>query len=315
MPLLEAVAIGVGGAIAKSILKVWVGDDVSSSIADVLKAKTSDVLAQRRGQRQFDTIGEKIGESLLPLFESEGSRLDEGSRIAVAHEVAAAFNTSKLSSELLAKRNLDPTELARHILASHSINEQPFSDTEKAFYQRIIHESCAYIVDIASQLPAFSERSFAEVLKREDVLIARTDEILQEIHPLRQQLDPTTESGRFEEDYRKGVVRKLDELQLFGTDVSTVSRRHRLSVAYITLSVERKLPPLSTNKQTVNSMDSDMLESSEEEPVRDIVSVDTALAGSRCLLIRGEAGSGKTTLLQWIAVKSASKSFEKPLAD
>jgi NACHT domain/Leucine Rich repeats (2 copies)/Leucine Rich repeat len=315
MPLFEAVAIGVGGAIAKSILKVWVGDDVSSTIVDVLKSKTSDVLAQRRGQRQFDTIGEKIGESLLPLFESEGSQLDEGSRIAIAHEVAAAFNTSRLSSELLAKRNLDPTELARQVLATHSIAGQPFSDTEKAFYQRIIHESCAYIVDIASQLPAFSERTFAEVLKREDVLIARADEILREIQHLRQQLDPMSEAGRFEEDYRKGVVRKLDELQLFGTDVSNASRRHRLSVAYITLSAEQKLLSLPTSKQTVNNVESDMLEGSEEEPVRDIVSVDRALASSRNLLIRGEAGSGKTTLLQWIAVKSASKSFEKPLAD
>ena len=315
MPLLEAVTFAVGGAIAKSILKLWVGDDVSSSIVDVFESKTSDVLAQRRGQRQFDTIGEKIGESLLPLFESEGARLDEGSRIAIAHEVAAAFNTSRLSSELLAKRNLDPTELAKHVLTSHSIEGQPFNETEKAFYQRIISASCAYIVDIASQLPAFNERTFAEVLKREDMLIARTNEILQEIQHLRQQLDPTTEAGRFEEDYRKGVVRKLDELQLFGTDVSSASRRHRLSVAYITLSVEQKLLSLPTSKQTVNNIGSAMLEGSEEEPERDIVSVDTALAGSRCLLIRGMAGSGKTTLLQWIAVKSALKSFEEPLAD
>ena len=78
----------------------------------MLKSKTSDTLAQRRGQRQFDAFGEKVGESLLPLFEGEGARLDEGSRIAVAHKVAAAFNKSKLSSDLLAERNLEPTDLA-----------------------------------------------------------------------------------------------------------------------------------------------------------------------------------------------------------
>src|SRR2546421_5821152 len=108
MPLFEAVTIEVGAAIAKSILKLWLkdsmlGGDISSSIIDVLKSRTSDVLAQRRGQRQFDVIGEKIGENLLPLFESEGARLDEGSRTAVAYEVAAAFNKSKLSAELIAK--------------------------------------------------------------------------------------------------------------------------------------------------------------------------------------------------------------------
>src|SRR2546428_14135404 len=56
------------------------------------------------------------------------------------------------------------------------------------------------------------------------------------------------------------------------TDVSTVSRRHRLSVAYITLSVERQLPSFPASEQTVNSMGSGMLESSEEEAVGAIVS-------------------------------------------
>ena len=106
MPLFEAVTIELGGAIAKSILKLWLkdsalGTDISSSLIDLLKSRTSDALALRRGQRQFDIIGEKVGESLLPLFEIEGIHFDEGSRIAVAYEVAAAFNKSMLSSALL----------------------------------------------------------------------------------------------------------------------------------------------------------------------------------------------------------------------
>ncbi len=48
---------------------------------------------------------------------------------------------------------------------------------------------------------------------------------------------------------------------------------------------------------------------------KSVVSVDTALASARRLLIRGVAGSGKTTLLQWIAVRSASRSFEGRLLD
>lgn len=269
------------------------------------------MLAQRRGQRQFDVIGE----SLLPLFESEGARLDEGSRTAVAYEVAAAFNKSKLSAELIAKRNLEPTELAKHVLASHAIAAQPFSDTEKAFYQRIIEESCAYIVDIASQLPAFTEQTFAEVLKREDQIIIRTDQILQEVRRIREQLDPMTEAGRFEEDYRKGVARNLDALQLLGVDASSANRRHRLSVAYIALSVEQKPQSFSKNEHLTLSMAVDASKDAEDEIERERVSVDEALGLSRCLLIRGLAGSGKTTLLQWIAVNSATNSFGEHLSD
>src|SRR5437879_3646243 len=104
MPLAEIITIEIGSSIAKSILKLWLkdstlGEDISSSLIDLLKSRTSDALAQRRGQRQFDTIGEKVGESLLPLFEIEGAHLDEGSRTAVAFAVAEAFNKLKLSSE------------------------------------------------------------------------------------------------------------------------------------------------------------------------------------------------------------------------
>ena len=44
------------------------------------------------------------------------------------------------------------------------------------------------------------------------------------------------------------VVRRLDELELFGVDASSASRRHRLSVAYITLSVQRKSEDRTTEK-------------------------------------------------------------------
>ena len=83
MPLLETLALQVGPTIAKSILKLWLKDsgvasDVTSSLVDILKLKTTDAIAQRRAQRQFEEIGENVAESLLPVF--EGTSLDEGSR-------------------------------------------------------------------------------------------------------------------------------------------------------------------------------------------------------------------------------------------
>ncbi len=84
MPLFEAVTIEVGAAIAKSILKLWVkdsklGDDITSSLIDLLKSRTSDALAQRRGQRQFDTIGERVGESLYSRSRGLTSKMEAAS--------------------------------------------------------------------------------------------------------------------------------------------------------------------------------------------------------------------------------------------
>jgi NACHT domain/Leucine Rich repeats (2 copies) len=122
------------------------------------------------------------------------------------------------------------------------------------------------------------------------------------------------EAGRFEIEYRQAVARNLDVLHLIGADVSLPNRRHRLSVAYITLSVEQKLFIWLENGDEEPAMMAQSSEIPYNEMVGDIVSVDAALAHSHRLLIRGDAGSGKTTFLQWIAVKAATRSFDKQLA-
>src|SRR5207302_301112 len=114
-------------------------------------------------------IGEKVAESLLPLFEMDGATLDEGSRIAVALAVSETLNTA--TSALLARHNLEPAEIAKQLLIDHPASSYHFSDTEGRLYEQIMRESCEYIVDIASQLPHFTERTLADVLKREGNLL------------------------------------------------------------------------------------------------------------------------------------------------
>jgi hypothetical protein len=307
----------------KAILKVWLKDrkfasDIASSLMDLLKSKTADVIAQRRASRQFEEIGEKVAESLLPVFEMEGAHLDESSCTAVALAVAETLNKSSIDAELLAARDLDLTKLVGHLLASHPSATQDLSSAEAALYQRIISESSQYIIDIASQLPTFTERTIAEILKRESQLLAVTNQTLEEVRRIRaesQRVNPEVEAARFETEYRRAVVRKLDELELFGADVSAVSRRHRLSIAYVTLSVEQRTSGYREDLFPMHAKSSIRSKNADDEDGRNIVSAEDALAGSRYLLVRGLAGSGKTTLLQWMAVRSASQSFEGQLAD
>src|SRR6266852_2355375 len=161
MSLIAALSIEVGTSIAKSILKLWLKDssiasDISASIFDVLTSRTSDRIAQKRASRQFESIGEKVGESLLPLFEAESTVLDEGSRTSVALAVAEALNN--ISSRMFAQCDLEPSKLAKQLLHMYPPVGYHFSETETLLYQRIISESCEYIVDIASQLPVFTTK-------------------------------------------------------------------------------------------------------------------------------------------------------------
>jgi len=313
MSLLTAAAIEVGKAVSKSIFKFWMkdsqlGQDISSSLIDLVGSKTSDTLAQRKGNRQFEDIGDKISENVLPLLKSENIHLDEGERRAVAIAVAEALNKSRLSTELLLKQNLQPILLEQYLDAVNPNVTRDFSEAGAFLYQRILQECCTYIIDISSQLPSFTEHSVAEVLTREDLIRARVDQVLEELREIRKKLDPTDIIDRFEIEYRDAVARNLDVLQLIGADVSLLNRRYNLSVAYITLSVAQRssFPSL----MAVSSSENDAGNQSQE-----IVPADIALVSSHRLLIRGLAGSGKTTLLQWIAVRAATNSFEEQLAD
>ncbi len=311
--LLIAAAIEIGKAAAKSIFKFWVkdsslGENISSSLIDLAGEKTSDALALRKGNRQFEDIGDKISEGILPLLESEGAHLDEGERSAAAIAVAETLNKSRFSKELLLEYSLQPTQLTQYVLAANPGVTRDLSEDATILYNRTIKECCTYIIDISSRLPSFTEHTFGEILKREDLIIDKVGQVLVEMRKMRERLDPMREADQFEIEYREAVARNLDVLQLIGTDVSLPNRRHKLSVAYISLLVARQPQHFQVSGESSPS------NGSQDDLVQEIATVDTALTSSNRLLIRGLAGSGKTTLLQWIAVRAATKSFEGQLA-
>jgi hypothetical protein len=315
MSIIETVALHIGPAIAKSILKQWLKDshlaaDSSASIIDLLKTKTSDVLAQRKAQRQFEAIGERVAESLLLVFEADGARISPNGQKAVALAVAETLNKSNIDARLLSELSLEPPAFASHLMNGNPNAARFFDASERALYERIIQESSQYIVDIASQLPNFTERTFAEVLRRQNQLEDIAIRILDEVRRIRAQSNQADEeSSRFEVEYRRAVIRNLDELQLFGVDLSTSNRRHRLSVAYVTLSVKY----VSETDIHLSNREKEKYSSELEELVDDdiptAVPVNQMLESCDRLIVLGEAGSGKTTLLQWIAVHSAQNDF------
>src|SRR5262245_5294999 len=135
MALIEVLTLQLGSAVAKSILKLWLKDsslaqDIGSELLDIVKSKTADQIAQRRARHQFEQIGEKVAESLMPIFESETSSLDEGSQSAVALAVAQTLNQSGIDPALLAEHDLEPSQLAKYLIAAHSSINRQFSQSE-----------------------------------------------------------------------------------------------------------------------------------------------------------------------------------------
>jgi predicted NACHT family NTPase len=137
---------------------------------------------------------------------------------------------------------------------------------------------------------------------------------VQEVTHLRAELNPQVEAARFELDYRRAVIRKLDELELFGSGMSVTARNYSLSLAYVALSLEQRvLRPLQAGEGWGRRLFQGDPEG-KPQVVQTITGLATVLAESPSLLLRGDAGSGKTTLMQWIAVQSASHCFPQELA-
>jgi hypothetical protein len=321
MALVETVVVGIGAAIAKGILKLWlkeqpIAGEVGDSLIGLLQTHTNSQLALLDGQRAFTNIGQRVARSLLPLFEAEGDRLDEGGRNSVAIEVASALQRANVTPTHLARRNLDPAILANEIVANHPLPRNQFGEAEISFYQRMIGECCQAMVDVASRLPGFDEATFAEVLQREDVLLERTSLVLREVQRVRElaeRANPEVRAARFEADYRREVERSLDVLELFGLDVDESSQRHPLTVAYIPLSVQGEVCTRAAGEPTPENVE--LLVRSNSERPAPTARIEALLAANTRVLIRGVAGSGKTTLLQWIAVRSATGTFPEALRD
>jgi len=317
MGLFEVFILDLGTSIAKAILKVWLKDskiasDITSDLPNLVRSITTNILAQQRTKRQFESIGESVSQNVYSLFHHE-AKINENSQIAIVHKVSYVLNNSAIDTKLLVAENLDAEKLANYFKKLHPRITQDLSYVETGLYERILFEVCHNIVDLASELPAFSENVFSEILQREDILINKTDSVIVEVRWLAQLIeklvltpDETSKkklldagTEKFENQYRRFVLRNLEMTELLPFNVSRSSRHQGVSIAYVSLEVETRF-----HKQLKNVQGSEIT-----------MDLDRTIINYPRLFILGDAGSGKTTLLQWIAIRAASRSFSKPLEE
>lgn len=308
----EALIIAVGSAIAKSILKIWfkeyrIASDVSITLVDIIKTKVSSVMTQQATKRQFEEIGQRVGRELTIYFKKEAPEMDDGSRTAVALAVANTLNTVPLTSDIIMRTDLDPAILSNH-LKSHSTDILPtFSEPEEQFFLRTIDLTCRYIVDISSSLPGFTQSAFTELLRRQSYLLSISEQVIEELRLIREYLDQgdsSKEQDYYRAKYRRIIVQKLNQIELFGLNAPERSRRQILDVAFVDLLALEG--PIT---------DTSMVGDRESSRKMILSSVTEVLSLKNRLLITGVAGSGKTTLLKWIAVRSALGDFSGDLSD
>jgi hypothetical protein len=340
-PLLhEALVVGVGEAIAKAILKAWLGDsgiagDLVGSSVDIIGKLGIEFANKRKLEREFHQIADRIADSLIPFFEFEGARIDDGDKYSIVLALTSAINETDISPISLIKNyDLRTQKLAGQIIDKCIKTRISLSADAASLLDRIASESSTYIIEISARLPEFSLAIFGELLRWHKNMDDFVVEVLKELRRLRETtrvLNAAEEGERFERRYRVAISHRNDEVELFGLDAPSKIRRQNLGVAYVSLSMRRR--DLDKKKIRKNEDLTPSWDLPEADPRRgdaavlkvpsplptappsmEFSSCNAILASTPRMLIRGEAGSGKTTLLQWIVVNAASQRFDGELS-
>ncbi len=300
--------------VAKLLVKAWISDNESvlelvEKGADAASGNAEELLRARRLKRQLEAIAERIAIDLASIFEAEIGQAPEQTIEILVTNLEIILGKTPVDAAMIADNDFDPTKIYQLIIGNSGQELSLLGEKLEPVVARALQETVKYVVEVASELPKFSEKVAAEILRRETFLIDAAERILAEIKRISSYVpnsDLPRDAAKFEADYRLSILRKLDELELFGVDLPPFAKKRRLSVAYVSLNVQKAEKPSRTRELKLEVQGSPI---NSPKPSNAPISMDTLLETSSRLLIKGLAGSGKTTLLQWIAVGSAGKRF------
>lgn len=283
-----ATTINIGGAIVKSLVKLWLKDDnsiepLSDTLIELFTNNSINIINSRSLSRDFENIGDKIAENFISVFTE--FNIEEGSKVAVSDEVSKVIKNLKINHKVLLEISNNPKELYDRLLNSSENYKKYFGEEERRLYLRCLDLSAQYIIDIAPKLPNYTRENFHEIMRRFDITLKKIDQLLEEAKLITVTSRIKTEQD-FERDYRNSIIRKYNKINLFGANnLERNMRIYDLSIAYVDLEISR-------------------YDSYDEYEYK--ISISDVFNDSNVVLIKGEAGSGKTTLLQWLSVNIAS---------
>ena len=289
--------LALGTQVVKSACKLWLGDgfagDMSDTVADLLQAQVPDAIQRHKLKGMFEGFAGTVADQALRADHARFRSLPTNECEAAILAVAETFQRAGLNDAALLAVNLDARTLEKHLREYAGVRRHVWGLSERGidYFDFLLRECCSYLLEITKTLPPFTSQALTELLRRSSAIEQQLAEVLNRL-PAR-----TSMSGdeSFETDYRRQVAHELDYMDLFGASAFEGNRGYRLSVAYISLLVTDTGAPEAQQGQS--------------QPV------ESVLAASSRVFMRGEAGSGKTTLLQWIAVSAARHEFPAELSE
>ncbi|MFJ8163993.1 NACHT domain-containing protein [Streptomyces sp. NPDC096136] len=247
---------------------------------------------------------------------------------AVADALAATLHAlGDLTMSDVDAVRLGAPAFARALRGAADRPERELTADGTYFYERLLEAACLHILHFFTQRSTFVAHALVEQTRRIAELTSKVDELIRR-DPL-----PGAEDAAFEAEYLPYVARKHAKLTIYGIDLGSSPARWPLDAAYLSLEATglprmtqvpaRELDPDAPYDfpSGVFLMEGPPVDADRAERIlkalaqaRTAHPADQALAGSRRVLLRGEAGSGKTTLVQWLAVSAARQDLPPQMA-
>jgi hypothetical protein len=306
-PGMADLLLGLAAAVVKVACKVWLKDNefaasASAEVVDAVKARVSGELDQRHARRLFEDLEVPVAKKLGVLRQHEFAGMPDNEWNAAVLAVGDTLRSARFTDADIFEGDLDPLYLRRKVVAGTRGATRDLSEAGTSLYHRLLTECCAYVVELTTTLPRFTAGAFAEILRRQSLILQRFTEVLDRMPSADAEAD-------FAANYRRQVINQLDRLELFGVTVSESVRGYPLSTAYISLGV---------SGDNLRSRDAGLPGAGFDQPHggragqstgTGTLRIDDVLPNTSRLFLRGEAGSGKTTMLQWLAVRAARQDF------
>jgi Leucine-rich repeat (LRR) protein len=271
----------LGPALARVLFARYVGlsEPTTASLAELAGQHLQDPRTRRETVRLFEGLGDQVAFKLAEFHKA--LKVPESAATVRLAEVLAQASPPELFER--------PASAAR---LGAALARQTADSESSADFRRACETLARFLVEFMDELPPFTQGPNSLRLLRS--LSDEADSILQRVSRLASLFTSatTTDPARpTEVDYRLKLLRKYNVMELFGADIRPESKRHALSVAYVSLNLETPTEEKGTAEGSTSL--------SAESLLR------TLAPSAGRLLIRGEAGSGKSTLFRWACVKAA----------
>ncbi|WDE07430.1 SIR2 family protein [Thalassomonas viridans] len=266
-------------AIANVWLQVPEGGNYLAHLKEQYGARVKNVAAAT-----FANLQTAFAELSLRLI---GKQSEFASQKIILSALTSQLRVCNPTFDTLNRVDFKPQQLNGALKFQHSPGELAQATKEQQeLFDKLLPLICELIVDCSDALPPWNKDNLLAQLADPHELFEKLNEELTRWQDLREV--NRNEKTEIEEQYRRAVARRFDELRIFGINFGGRSRKYQLRVAYISLNTETEY---------------------DDDTDSEILSTEQALTGFERLVIIGDAGQGKTTLLQWLTVQCGRQDF------